>query len=408
MASSQVSTKNKSSSSSNAAAATEDSPPEPLTAGGTTTSSQSSRALAAVASASVERGAGAEANVGGLEGLPDGMLIAVGMHLTATDLAKLEQSATRFAAPCISLQAGRFKLSVVREAGRLQVQVHLKGRLGTSKLSVRARTAIIACIAGHTKKCHRMLAKIEPFLAKFTGCGPAITLSENGAVATKTSHLESLELEMAISNCAVMSEGQHYCEFKLLPGCPTRDDYDRAEAGCVVGIVSKDGTHPQWGFRVTDSNIAVPTTAQGGVPSSFELLASDVSLGFASWYGAPSPYDEQLANCGDTVGLLLDLDEGSLALYVNGRRIGFLIPFGLRDVTPFRWGVDLSKSMAVRMQVLPPPKVSQEERAWENQMITEALVAREYYDSEDEGYDDEELYHTWTGDETYSPMGEPW
>ena len=242
-------------------------------------------------------------------------------------------------------------------------------------------------------------------------CGPAITLSENGAVATKTSHLASLELEMAVSNCTVMTEGQHYCEFKLLPGCSTRDDEDRAEAGCIVGMVRKDGTHPQWGFRVTDSNIAVPTTAQGGVPASCELLASPVSLGFASWPFAPAPYlnDEHLANCGDTVGLLLDLDEGSLALYVNGGRIGLLIPFGLQDATPFRWGVYLSKSMAVQMQVMTPPNlVSQEERVYENQMINEALVAREYYDSDDEFNDEDELYHTWTGNEVYSPMGEPW
>jgi hypothetical protein len=37
----------------------------------------------------------------------------------------------------------------------------------------------------------------------------------------------------------------------------------------------------------------------------------------------------QSAEVGDRIGLLLDLDQGSLTVYRNGQRLGVMVPSGL-------------------------------------------------------------------------------
>jgi hypothetical protein len=56
-----------------------------------------------------------------------------------------------------------------------------------------------------------------------------------------------------------------------------------------------------------------------------------------SW---PRPQmDDKSLEAGDVLGLLLDLGDGSLALYQNGQRIGLPVPSGLRG--PLRWACDI-------------------------------------------------------------------
>ena len=64
------------------------------------------------------------------------------------------------------------------------------------------------------------------------------------------------------------------------------------------------------------------------------------------------------------VGLLLDVDQGSLAVYLNGARCGLAVPSGLQP--PLQWGADLYEGDTVRVVgPKPPPKVAVEVRAAE-------------------------------------------
>ena len=67
------------------------------------------------------------------------------------------------------------------------------------------------------------------------------------------------------------------------------------------------------------------------------------------WSGQP-----QALNAGDCVGLLLDLDAGSLAVYVNGAKHG-VIASGLKG--PLFWAVDLMGSASVQIDGPKPPPI---------------------------------------------------
>ena len=52
--------------------------------------------------------------------------------------------------------------------------------------------------------------------------------------------------------------------------------------------------------------------------------------------------------------MVLDLDAGSLTVYVNGERRGVMVPSGL--VGPLRWTVDMYNGASVAIDgPLPPP-----------------------------------------------------
>jgi hypothetical protein len=68
----------------------------------------------------------------------------------------------------------------------------------------------------------------------------------------------------------------------------------------------------------------------------------------------------QGASVGGTLGLLLDLNQGSLTVYVNGRRIGVAVPSGSL-VGPQYWAADVychadgRSHNAVTITRKPPP-----------------------------------------------------
>ena len=73
---------------------------------------------------------------------------------------------------------------------------------------------------------------------------------------------------------------------------------------------------------------------------------------------------------GDTVGMLVDLDVGTLAVYKNGERLGVMVRPGMSVqewnsggsvpalVGPVRWAVDLWNSASVRVERKDAPTVT--------------------------------------------------
>lgn len=69
---------------------------------------------------------------------------------------------------------------------------------------------------------------------------------------------------------------------------------------------------------------------------------------------------------GGLIGLLLDVDKGSLAVYANGKRCGLAVPHGL--VPPLQWAVDVFEGETITIDgPKPPPFVSVEQMREEDQ-----------------------------------------
>lgn len=83
---------------------------------------------------------------------------------------------------------------------------------------------------------------------------------------------------------------------------------------------------------------------------------------------------------GDEVGLLLDLDQGSLAVYINGERRGLIVPEGLRG--PYVWSLEMyadSSSPAIIEAGLAPTVTKAEEEEFERAAI-DAKSDYQYFD----------------------------
>ena len=58
-------------------------------------------------------------------------------------------------------------------------------------------------------------------------------------------------------------------------------------------------------------------------------------------------------NQGDAIGLKLDLDKGTLEVYLNGNHFGVVVEPGMEGVAPLvgplRWAVDVAAGQSVRI-----------------------------------------------------------
>jgi hypothetical protein len=157
-----------------------------------------------------------------------------------------------------------------------------------------------------------------------------------GTVATKDGYGE----QSAVCAEHPMAEGAHYVEMTPLEGY------------AVVGVVGQ-------GFDAAGG---------GGAGVSVEgwmLCTLDGRLVHAgrqsNWEGRLQ-YDE--IKQGDVVGLLMDLGQRTLSVYLNGARRGVMVAPGMKNwrgeavaplAGPLRWAVDVEQGTSVRIERKPPP-----------------------------------------------------
>jgi hypothetical protein len=150
-----------------------------------------------------------------------------------------------------------------------------------------------------------------------------------------------------------MVAGAHYVEMTLLK---------KGSSGAWMGVVGQ-------GFDVAGGGKACDS-AEGWM-----LRTDDGSLGHAGraskWQGKPQQGEIKQ---GDVVGLLLDLGQRTLSLYLNGARRGVMVAPGMKntDVTavlqffgsgqavaslagPLRWAVEVCEGASVRIERRPAP-----------------------------------------------------
>ena len=140
-----------------------------------------------------------------------------------------------------------------------------------------------------------------------------------------------------------MAEGAHYVEMTLR-------EKGRG-GGAMMGVVGQ-------GFDAAGGGAAF-TSAEGWLLSTSRGHLLHASRG-SYWEGMPQHGIRQ----GDVVGLLLDVGQRTLSVYLNGARRGVMVAPGMKDyygkavaplAGPLRWAVDVWGGASVRIERKPLP-----------------------------------------------------
>ena len=138
----------------------------------------------------------------------------------------------------------------------------------------------------------------------------SVTLCDGGSQATRSAAMSDADYTAASEG--VMQVGRHYAQFTALTPFPNitfgviRTDWDAEEDFDAYRV-------PGHCFYVTDEGSHYP--------------------GGHDWQGM------QAAEEGDRIGLLLDLDQGSMTVYKNDERLGVMVTSGL--IGPYCWAAEL-------------------------------------------------------------------
>ena len=143
-----------------------------------------------------------------------------------------------------------------------------------------------------------------------------ITLSEGRAVATST-----YNTWRAAASKVVMRSGRHFAQFTLVEGLDI--GFGVARPDCLL-----DG-----GVGDTVDGHVYATNTGGCFPDHLH------------WEGM------QGAEQGDRIGMLLDLDQGSMTVWKNDVKLGVMVAAGLRG--PLCWAAELSVGNSVRIESAP-------------------------------------------------------
>ena len=155
-----------------------------------------------------------------------------------------------------------------------------------------------------------------------------ITLSENGAVATKSAGGGW----RAAASKAVMRSGRHFAQFTVVAG------------GLMFGVV-----RPGW-------------DVEGGLEAEevdghcfYYTLSGRRFPDLPDWEGMQTATQQ-----GDRIGMLLDLDQGSMTVWKNGVQLGVVVSEGLSG--PLCWAASmLYEGDSVRIGSTPTPASPTEE-----------------------------------------------
>ena len=163
-----------------------------------------------------------------------------------------------------------------------------------------------------------------------------------GTVATK----DGDSIQSAVCAEHPMAEGAHYVEMTLLE----RGRF--LEEGANMGVVGQ-------GFDAAGGGLAYES-AEGWLLSTFFGDLCHAGEG-SNWEGMPQ--DNEIKP-GDVVGLLLDLGQRTLSVYLNGARRGVMVAPGMKDTRgeavaplagPLVWAVEMFNGASVRIERKPLP-----------------------------------------------------
>ena len=252
--------------------------------------------------------------------LDDELMLLVLSHCSSLELGRLTSTARRFSEPTV---LGQVLPTVRADTCKGDAEGH-RHPPACSLVEVAARQRV----NGHTLMEQQRVPRrhgepnlslmrelerlVQPIV--FTSADAGVILSDGGSVATDCStYMEHLP---AVCGRVPMRAGVHYVEMVSLQG--------RTAMYGVVGVnfdpkyrMPAWKSQHAWMFGCFDGSLYHACT-------------------YRDWPGM------QRTQVDDVVGLLLDLDAGSLAVFVNGVRLGLMVEGGLRG--PLYWVADLYSS----------------------------------------------------------------
>ena len=159
-----------------------------------------------------------------------------------------------------------------------------------------------------------------------------LTLSEGGAVVTKGMGLVTAGWRAAASK-AVMRSGCHFVWFTVVGGF-----------NMVFGVI-----RPGWDVEGADE----VSTADGHCFYYTNGGARFCEPGGEAWEGMQTAQEQ-----GDRVGMLLDLDQGSMTVWKNDEKLGVMVAEGLSG--PLCWAVEAidptgGRGESARIESAPAP-----------------------------------------------------
>ena len=167
----------------------------------------------------------------------------------------------------------------------------------------------------------------------------------------------------AIASGYVMESGSHYAEFQTMED----DDYHNLYFGIVrpmltldLGSFSEENRAHMFNDDYRGHFLAQRTDEWGsGGIHACDYCTSDGLVSWTDW-DSDAVQDQDwegsgICEPGETVGMLLNLDEGTLAVYINNRRLGVL-KHGLSGV--FCWCTTLMGNSVVTIKKSEPPTVT--------------------------------------------------
>ena len=272
------------------------------------------------------------------DGVTDDTLVNIARFLPVEDLLSLQLTCPRFAAKCIpapgvggedAAAAAPEMLSIPEEAARLWVAGCSEQERGwVPRLEYESWLGLM-----------REVEVLRLPLA-FGRAHGNITLTEGGAVATNGATDYSW---CAAASTVGMRSRLHYAQYTVLQG------------GIYFGVI-RAGWVEGWGnARFVDGHCFY-NTASGHRARRYPGY-------YPNWEGA------QTANRGDRIGMLLDLEQGSMTVWKNDEKLGVMQAEGLRD--PFCWAVTLfQQGDSARIQSARAPASPTEEqlataKAWQ-------------------------------------------
>eukprot|EP01046_Picozoa_sp_COSAG06_P017736 COSAG06_NODE_1213_length_10240_cov_645.253525_9_plen_227_part_00 len=141
-----------------------------------------------------------------------------------------------------------------------------------------------------------------------------------------------------------MAAGAHYVEMTLL-----EEGFNGAKMGVVGQGFDAAGGGEAW------------HSADGWLLGTYYGFLNHAGRG-SKWEGVPQKHEIKR---GDVVGLLLDLGQRTLSVYLNGARRGVMVAPGMKNsengevvaslAGPLRWAVDVGYGGSVRIAAAMPP-----------------------------------------------------
>jgi hypothetical protein len=151
-----------------------------------------------------------------------------------------------------------------------------------------------------------------------------ITLSEGGSVVTKTNGAANVQLCAAASK-VVMRAGRHYAQFTVVSG-----------DSMFFGVI-------QPGWDVKGENHAPYVDGH----CFYRTYGGWRMPGYHNWEGIQNAREE-----GDRIGMLLDLDQGTMTVYLNDERLGVMAT-GLSG--EYSWAASMHQCSSARIRIDKAP-----------------------------------------------------